>query len=1206
MEGFKNMQNLFEVRKTVRFGLKSYENKSSKNENYNIISQNFKENSEVKEKLEKYKERITESSDKEQWKEKQDKLQDLIKKIKQLSESIQATILNLDQIKNDSQYNFSINFKVSFIKKSCGFGKSLIPCNDIWKYEYDSNENKKICKSPLIISISQLLKNNKVENIKKYSDDFEKCHNKFEAYKLFIENKLFLVEEKTRQLNNLLQNWNHEKARLAEFYLTLQNILKNLEIVDKIYHQSIIFGWWVKEKVAKLRYNIFENKTSFEVLNNNIQELLEEIHDPKHGYEIWKATLHYRTINKRFIPNDKVQDVEKLLGHDSVKWGEFNNPLAKFSSEILGKIKGKVTWELKDRRLEIEKWWSIIEKAKKVIELIKEIKGINEKDITLWNICNALNNKKQTYNEFITQEVDFDDLGWKQKLKFWLTVLVDCDIYRPTDFIWRCGTLKNWVEKYLETINFTKYSEYKEYTRKISNGDHKKNKIDRWNLVCWHLSRDFVLVNREISQIRWALQTYIKYLQDNETWLNTIQYFSILAKDKNDENIALLIERDKAKEFYEKIYSKDLKSGNEKLYLYDSLTEKSLKKLFNQVKSLTHPFKDFKQELADKKYKEFDEIKFDDLELKELKGLLKKDIATQETWESKFEKFYNKLDNFKDKKEMLAELTKNAFIFQEKSFDLEYIKWLFPDLKAVKLEMNTNQKKESIHQNYYEKAFMKMLKHEDVDIKINPEFQIYYTPEEDENIKIEKIKEKQWKMSLEQLEKNHRFWRSSVTLWITIEIDTKKPNKETSQTTRYIGIDRWEKKIATLCHLEKWGDWEFILPIEYYDEDNLNIIQKTYFLDLAQFKISRLENGKQIIIKMNKNLIDANIELKKYEFITRFIKTIWIKDNRDKIKKVLGKFENAKINDTDYVRKFINDLIHTDKQEKDEEIENKIFNNHLIWSYQEKILEDTFVLSKLVEIIVKFNEFNFKAEETDILKQQDLELQKVRFRDVLSSNIVGIVNFLFKENKEQVIETFCALENLHNSHYRNFASEDKTSEQILINEDFVESTHNKLYQTSIYGKVEQAIMNKLQVYNDNEQKYLNYSFDEKRKNQTKEIQFELKEHSKTKREIEEIFQWKILKIQETKLYGNIAFVDPAYTSHRCPKCNTKGGDVKRKNLKDYEDKIECGCNYKSSLTIEIKYKIKLEESHTIISTGDENGAFFIWLRALKTKNDFNT
>jgi len=117
----ENMQNLYEVKKTVRFGLTAYENQSSKNKNYNVISQHFKENRKIKEKLEKYKKRITDSSNQKQWEEEQGKLYNTVKSIRELSRSIQETIFALDEIKNNSQYNFSVNFKISFIKRSCGF-----------------------------------------------------------------------------------------------------------------------------------------------------------------------------------------------------------------------------------------------------------------------------------------------------------------------------------------------------------------------------------------------------------------------------------------------------------------------------------------------------------------------------------------------------------------------------------------------------------------------------------------------------------------------------------------------------------------------------------------------------------------------------------------------------------------------------------------------------------------------------------------------------------------------------------------------------------------------------------------------------------------------------------------------------------------------------------------------------------------------------
>lgn len=155
----------------------------------------------------------------------------------------------------------------------------------------------------------------------------------------------------------------------------------------------------------------------------------------------------------------------------------------------------------------------------------------------------------------------------------------------------------------------------------------------------------------------------------------------------------------------------------------------------------------------------------------------------------------------------------------------------------------------------------------------------------------------------------------------------ESPKEKTEEIKRVIGIDRGEKKIATFCVLGKNKNGEFLTPLEYYEYlGNLKKPDwkkhKSYFLDLAQLKIGRV-NGKQQIIRWQEE--DKNIELKKYEFITRFIKTIWIKNNREKIKDILEKFNKEKISDTEYVRGFINNLTHTDAEEKKNNIEDKIF-----------------------------------------------------------------------------------------------------------------------------------------------------------------------------------------------------------------------------------------------------------------------------------------
>jgi hypothetical protein len=52
---------------------------------------------------------------------------------------------------------------------------------------------------------------------------------------------------------------------------------------------------------------------------------------------------------------------------------------------------------------------------------------------------------------------------------------------------------------------------------------------------------------------------------------------------------------------------------------------------------------------------------------------------------------------------------------------------------------------------------------------------------------------------------------------------------------------------------------------------------------------------------------------------------------------------------------------------------------------------------------------------------------------------------------------------LHNSNYWSSYTDDKVNGSKHINKDFVEATHNKLCQTGVYHKIEQAIIKKVQI-----------------------------------------------------------------------------------------------------------------------------------------------
>lgn len=125
MSGYNSFQNLYDVKKTVRFGLKSIKYEI-KNKSYQEISDKFKDNNQVKTQIEKYINRINESSDVEKWAESKNNLQETVTNLEKLIGSIKDSLYKLDNLKDDSKQNLKISFKLAVIKNSCGFGKNLL------------------------------------------------------------------------------------------------------------------------------------------------------------------------------------------------------------------------------------------------------------------------------------------------------------------------------------------------------------------------------------------------------------------------------------------------------------------------------------------------------------------------------------------------------------------------------------------------------------------------------------------------------------------------------------------------------------------------------------------------------------------------------------------------------------------------------------------------------------------------------------------------------------------------------------------------------------------------------------------------------------------------------------------------------------------------------------------------------------------------
>ena len=91
------------------------------------------------------------------------------------------------------------------------------------------------------------------------------------------------------------------------------------------------------------------------------------------------------------------------------------------------------------------------------------------------------------------------------------------------------------------------------------------------------------------------------------------------------------------------------------------------------------------------------------------------------------------------------------------------------------------------------------------------------------------------------------------------------------------------------------------------------------------------------------------------------------------------------------------------------------------------------------------------------------------------------------------------------------------------------------------------------------------------------------------------------------MFNSIWFVDPKFTSNKCPKCWV-WGENKIKGHKTENDIIscrECGYNGRESLNNEKKWNIAFEAMYEVVRTGDENWSLQIGLRGIKNIIDWH-
>ena len=1248
------------IQRTVQSALQTIGDGNTKNESFEKVVGYVKKNKYIKMEIETLLQRNINSSNELEWEKFVQNNNLALDDLKVSIEQFKEFVRELREL-NEHQEQISVNLWK--LKKAWSLWKGIYyVINDSNSDENNDNKNSKSKKKNDLknrISLNVFKINNvniakdKIDErnaLVKYFTILKKEYlSYFDTYEKFVKERVDRIIQDIKYIKDSLSNENHTKERMSEINRKIFYIKKNYETIFKYVSKIFIFKWNLYEETSKLKW-IYENIENQSEKNTGIIQTLESnFQDPNNGFEVWRATLSYYTLNKLPDRQDDIQQLKNKL------WDKETNKLSKYAEQIVDKLQSKEIINNNEDTLlnQVKNKDNLLDKIDYIFNIVEEV--VWNKDFSLYDVLNCLNNKNQTYHEFIIKKQNFSKIWLKQRLRFALTVLVDCDVYKPKKYIERCKEIRNDAEKELEVFEFDKYEEttqktkkdkktgeiqtvhylwYKTYTEKIFKWECPKNNAKkRGNLfVESSLYKDVLNITKIVSSLVGSLNQMIKRYEDELLNHEKLQYFAVLWENDKNEKILILREKSEVKDFYEyiqKIEKQD--SANEKIFLYDSITSKAIGKLFNQVYNSDHPFKNIKKEIftnrqqilknewrkqKDGEGASIDKLKLKDLTVDEIIKVLNSanDIPNYENWKEKYSKIYEKLINIPKNSQRILDIIDKYWInFVEKSIDFNQLKEKFPNIVISKflnweIKKDWEKRDKKNHEQYLRKALEDMKSQKDFKIRLNPEILISYIPQANDIEKNKKTQEKNWKISEEILKNNHRYWRESIKVWFVTEFYNLDRKVEESQKFRVIWADRWEKKIATLCHLEYSNSKPSLLPIQYFEKVGEILEEKTaYFIDCADFKVWRNERNEKILLKISE---DNNLNLRRFEYLIRLQKTLWLEENQEKLKNILSEYEEINIENIDEIREKI-EAVKTN--------ETNFFSIDWLKIYINKrwLIDDEFK-DKIAELLNNWKNFDNKEipedEEERIIwyhSKMNIETKNIPMRNNVSAQIAWIVNFLYSKNKNEWYETYTILENLHNSGYRSFYTDDKVDGSKHINKDFVEATHNKLCQTGVYHKIEQAIIKKVQIL-ENWENYENLSLSWYSKTYIDKIEKELKNNSYVvKKTKQKDFYNKEVEISSIVLFNSIWFVDPWFTSNKCPKCWVYWKDDNKKlyvvghgSENDIISCRKCDYNGEKSVNLENKWKIRFEDVYEVVRTGDENWSLQIGLRGIKNIIDW--
>lgn len=898
MDDNKNMQNLYEVRKTVRFGLtqpnKKWELKTHLEFN-DLINKSF----------ESIKKDVN-LKDKSNFKEKV-----LIDKINQFIQWLEIQLWNWKNIYK--RYDL-ISVNKDYYKILARKAKF----DAIWKTEkFDKKLNKKIkVNNPQAsqIKLSSLQKDNRKDNIINY-------------WWNIISRSDYLVNIFKPKLEQ--HNSSHTKPDLIDFRKVFLQLLKvNEEYLQPLFDKSIQFETWKKENSEEIKkINAFswdENNKEINYLIDLWKEIREYFEANGSQVPYWKVSLNYYTALQK--PNNFDKEIKDWIKNlwiiEYLKKSEkeinifleksskekinlLNNARNPYFIELIQLFKAKtvpfsVKYNLskyleKNFNLKYEDILNKFDLLWKSVDIWKDYLECKEKEkfsLEKYPIKSAFDYSWENLARSLKRDVDFPKSVCEKYLKdnfnvdiwnlsfnlyanllFIAENLATIEYWNPNKEIELIENIKNTFDDIKFESNKQEYEWYKNDILNILN--QEKNKRNYENILTakqklWQLrwqqknkiSKYYDLTQsfKKIASFIWKTLSTIREWLKEENELNKITDYWIIIEDKNQDKYILDLKLE-WKDTREKIKSK-LWTWEYKVFEINSFTSKALNKfiknpLWEDSKKFHWDYKYKHKEVSI--YKDEKWVWYKEEFLIHLKdSLLDSQIAIEQNWKDFWWNFYN-CDTYE---KIEKEVDKKWYKLIENSISKENLEYLINKENCLLfplINQDISSKKEKNINDFtkdFEKTFLISW------YIIHPEFSIFYRQPEENNKKTNKS----WIIN--------RFWRLQLlaNIWIEyipqnndyktrkeqnkISLDQTKQNElvqnfNKEKVNKYFDslddyyifwIDRWIKQLATLCITNKnWIIQSYDIYTKYFNNNSKKWEYKKnrteWILDLTNLKI---------------------------------------------------------------------------------------------------------------------------------------------------------------------------------------------------------------------------------------------------------------------------------------------------------------------------------------------------------------------------------